>query len=223
MTLKFPAFQKWTTTYIEKIWSPKLEDLSSNVIPYALETVVLARQYGLDTVLKRALYELVRAPGFHPVSPVADENEHNPGATLSLLDFQLLLEAREHLTNAWFYVAKFTSHRGDSRQKVKCPLDATLNAKDGALYYPCIYMTHNISHAKHVHARIVDLQVFPPMLQKWMYDPVLGICEIMNTLENVWDKGEKDECCEDCRDWFQQRYLDLQKQLWNDLDRWLKL
>jgi hypothetical protein len=67
--LKFPKFREFAIHSLTTAWSAELESFSkdSKWLEYAAETVTLARGYNVACVLKRALYELVRTPGFTKV------------------------------------------------------------------------------------------------------------------------------------------------------------
>jgi hypothetical protein len=67
--LKFPKFREFAVHSLTSAWSVELESFSkdSKWLEYAAETVTLARECDVTYVLKRALYELVRTPGFTKV------------------------------------------------------------------------------------------------------------------------------------------------------------
>lgn len=77
------------------MWPPSLSSVSACRIPFAKTSLALARQCGLSSILKRALYELVRQDGFG----------RDDDVTLSPSDYQALLRAREHLASAWIKAA----------------------------------------------------------------------------------------------------------------------
>lgn len=63
-SLDFPDFRNWVTLWFESNWSDSLGDLTNERYENAAETIVLARQYNVTKVLKRAFYELLRTAGF---------------------------------------------------------------------------------------------------------------------------------------------------------------
>ncbi|EAU80303.2 hypothetical protein CC1G_13243 [Coprinopsis cinerea okayama7 len=71
--LDIPMFESWARDVITKTWSANLDDLTPEPIPYAVETVALARQCNLpSSVLKRALYEIVRRDNYDLDRQVGD-------------------------------------------------------------------------------------------------------------------------------------------------------
>ena len=54
------AIVQFSEKLLQEIWSPDLSRVSGTPLPYAQETILLARELGLPAVLKRALYELLR-------------------------------------------------------------------------------------------------------------------------------------------------------------------
>src|ERR1700733_451562 len=62
--LEFPSFREFAVTYLQTMWSDDLDAVSDKCLPYALETIVLARECNVPGPLKRAFYELLRIPEF---------------------------------------------------------------------------------------------------------------------------------------------------------------
>ncbi|KAJ6603646.1 hypothetical protein B0H10DRAFT_1683115, partial [Mycena sp. CBHHK59/15] len=89
--LSFPDFTDWAIRVLEDKWSSELADLSTEPITYATESVVLARLCGILSILKRAMYELVRLAGY------GQTDREN----ISTRDVKALIKAREELTSLW--------------------------------------------------------------------------------------------------------------------------
>lgn len=96
------------------MWCPSLSSLSTAVIPYASETVILGRAWGVSGVLKRSLYELLRTSGFGQDKEADFELARRPGGTLydrqRLLlpaDILCLVNAREQLDLVWHAATSF--------------------------------------------------------------------------------------------------------------------
>jgi len=68
-----------------------------------VDTVLLARRRNVNSVLKRALYELVRAEGFRQetTGDDGDDEADSDQSALSTSDILLLLYTREQLTTFW--------------------------------------------------------------------------------------------------------------------------
>jgi len=69
-----------------------VEKVSKQQIPFATESIALARKCSLPSVLKRAFYELVRGP---------DDDLNSSGTILSVNDVTQILRARLWLMKAW--------------------------------------------------------------------------------------------------------------------------
>ncbi|KAJ3858134.1 MAG: hypothetical protein NXY57DRAFT_906900 [Lentinula lateritia] len=79
--------------------------LSTHLSPsVATAIVLLARDCGLQSVLKRALYELVRTDGFGQTLD-SSISVSGPCDQLSAEDYRLLVKARERLISLWMSVA----------------------------------------------------------------------------------------------------------------------
>jgi hypothetical protein len=69
----FPDFRNWVTLWFQDIWSESLDDLTTDHLENAVETISLARKYNIPKVLKRAFYELLTTAGFGQAG--ADDGE----------------------------------------------------------------------------------------------------------------------------------------------------
>jgi hypothetical protein len=99
------------------MWPTSLKSVTVTGIPFAAESVTLARQCNIPSVLKRALYELVRVEGFGADN--GDRGESLP--RISSGDYILLLRAREKLTNIWITAAACPSNlRACASGNVEC-------------------------------------------------------------------------------------------------------
>lgn len=106
--LSFNEFEKWASQYLEEMWSPDLALLTTARIPFATESIALARHCNLLSTLKRAMYELVRLEGFGQTEADSDdERDANDEefVELSPADYKALVKARERLTSLWLLTA----------------------------------------------------------------------------------------------------------------------
>ncbi|KAJ3892306.1 hypothetical protein GG344DRAFT_64705 [Lentinula edodes] len=123
--LKFTRFEDWIKSLLEKMWPAQLDPLDAISIPAeptpnrnktrlstrlspseATAVVLLARECGLQSVLKRALYELVRTDGFgQTLGSSSSTSVSGPCNQLSAEDHRLLVKARERLISLWMSVA----------------------------------------------------------------------------------------------------------------------
>lgn len=69
-TLKFSQFREVAVHYLEEAWPNALADFDVQLQwpEHSAKIVLLAREYNVPSILKRALYELLRTPGFTKVS-----------------------------------------------------------------------------------------------------------------------------------------------------------
>ncbi|TCD63730.1 hypothetical protein EIP91_005015 [Steccherinum ochraceum] len=94
-SLRFPSVQAFARQSLKEMWPSSLDLIGSEPIMNAAGTVYLARTYGINGVLKRALYELLRSTSF--TQP--DSNILLPAAEIFLL-----ARAREHVQRQWIPV-----------------------------------------------------------------------------------------------------------------------
>jgi hypothetical protein len=108
-------FRDWATRSIQKMWSSSLSTLSTAVIPYATETVIIGRAWGVSGVLKRSLYELLRTPGFGQDNE--DDIQCRPApyehSRLLPADILCLVSAREQLDLVWYAATSFDAFATD--------------------------------------------------------------------------------------------------------------
>ncbi|KAG2093568.1 hypothetical protein BD769DRAFT_322655 [Suillus cothurnatus] len=62
--LGFDTYRAFAVKLLENAWSSSLADLTTESKSNAAEVVVLARTCGVESVLKRAFYEMVRVTGY---------------------------------------------------------------------------------------------------------------------------------------------------------------
>ncbi|KAG1856674.1 hypothetical protein DFJ58DRAFT_338325 [Suillus subalutaceus] len=105
--LGFGTHRAFAVRLLENAWSSSLADLSTDEKPNAMEVVVLARTCGIERVLKRAFYEMVRVRvvdyGLSDSELVADNGEGSQ--EIGRTDERRLERMREHLLLMWSQVA----------------------------------------------------------------------------------------------------------------------
>jgi len=94
--LDFPKLREYAVHCLKDAWPDQLEEfsVSSKWLEYSAAAVQLAKDCDVPDIRKRALYELVRRPGF-------PENATN---TLSKSDISLLCRAKENVGDEWWNV-----------------------------------------------------------------------------------------------------------------------
>lgn len=203
--LCFPGPRAFVISHISKLWTSDLSQFDSSSIPFALETVLLARECHIDAILKRSLYELLRRPCFginrlkddDVIVLSGDDSDSDAGShndskkILPVADFLLLTHAREQLVEAWDTLTR-------------SPPDLACHSPNTNCKCTCLQVWYQKVHASGLH---VDFR----------YDPIEGLSELTDV---DWvDAGYCVECTADRRElWNRSR-----EKLWQNLDIWLEL
>ncbi|KAJ6464536.1 hypothetical protein C8R45DRAFT_1107418 [Mycena sanguinolenta] len=210
--LSFPDFRDWAVRLLEDRWSSALGDLSTEAIPHATETVLLARSFDVPTILKRALYELVRLAGY-------GQSDRDGG--VSSQDYRALVNAREHLTTAWWQTMQtMTPYSPDlmfcasTPQPADPAVPAPDPAADPAVPPPAqarCTTTDPLQSAKAYHKLVQASDV----ANDFLHDPLCGLRVLIDA---DWaGEGYCDACVKRRRDmWAHKR-----EKLWENLDIWL--
>lgn len=108
--LAFQAFEEWAMQFLQNMWSQDLDDLTTDRIPFATESIMLARRCKVPGVLKHAMYELVRLEGFGQNDPDDEDDleekekkDEKHGLPTSVV--AALVRGREKLTSMWMLSA----------------------------------------------------------------------------------------------------------------------
>lgn len=83
--------------HFKEMWPTAVEKVSKEPIPFAVESIFLARKFSVLSVLKRAFYELIRGPD--------DYLDSSSGPKLSVTDLAMILKARSWLMKEWQQLA----------------------------------------------------------------------------------------------------------------------
>ncbi len=183
-----------------------------------MDTVLLARRRNVNSVLKRALYELVRAEGFRQetTGDDGDDEADSDQSALSTSDILLLLYTREQLTTFWM-------------DKILPPaqLSKCIEGTHGShSYQNCAirYGTHEMYRSL-----IHDSKVF----EKYRNDPMCGLDALCDA---PWVRGERwpsnygklpgssgGYLCSACAMKWRSIWREEQGKLWDDMDTWFEL
>lgn len=151
-----------TTQYATSAkWPDDVQSVTTQPLKYAADMVLLARRCSLNYVLKRALYELVRAEGFRQeTNPNSeDDDEIDSGrSSLSASDYSLLLHAREQLTIFWMKMA--LSHP---------QVSGCTSPKESDDYEDCAVTTRK------VRSIYIILMHESNIFENYRYDPICGL------------------------------------------------
>lgn len=211
------------------MWPSTLDSISTARTPLATETIILARLCSVPSVLKRALYELVRMEGFGQVYEIQDDGEDaEPAGTLSTADHILLTKAREKLGSRWCKIAlSFPKDLGSApsssanlgmEQEVK--LESLKDDILVAIVEPGVVCTNiectftSLDNTHHAHRKLVhDSEIF----ETYIWDPVCGIQALIDA---PW---AEEGFCAECVDKMKDKWRRQKEETWSDLDVWFGL
>jgi len=100
-TLCFPRFRELSIHILQETWPRELDSYDNNIIPFAADTIILAKQYRVPNVLKRAYYELL-----------CNEDMNQESSSRNRLpseDLYLLIETRGALLHEWMSLTAVSS------------------------------------------------------------------------------------------------------------------
>ncbi|KAJ7036880.1 hypothetical protein C8F04DRAFT_1093726 [Mycena alexandri] len=195
-TFKFNKFVEFTRKYFLETFSEDLDKVDATLIPYAAAAVTLGRKWNIPGILKRAFYELLRAP---PATTTANDEEA-PGVPavgdrlkgLEPADLTLLADAQKHLTAAWMTV--FLRPDG-----TVCPAKT-----------PCSATKRN--------GGWTAIAGKGKILQKFLLDPICGLDALT---EVKWDEAHG--FCGKCAAARNASFLKRKAQIWEDMDVWFRI
>lgn len=202
------------------MWPNKLEDRFYG-INYAADTVLLARGWNINSILKRALYELVVSPGFKQSETDQIDSDMEYGDNQSVLsssDFSLLVYTREQLTTFWMQKAM------PPRQPATCKSPENSHA-----YQACAVTRRRIHDLYKI--LVHDSKLF----EYYRYDPIQGLqvfCKAPWIKGEAWPRltqpqeglqlpgAEVGYLCSACAKKWRVNWRVERTQLWNNLDTW---
>ncbi|KAK6991763.1 hypothetical protein R3P38DRAFT_2659822 [Favolaschia claudopus] len=202
--LSFNDYRDWAVRFLEDQWSPDLAELSRARLPHATEIVVLARACDVPSLLKRALYELVRMAGYGQ-NDVNDGDDRDPAHTISTHDLRTLVKAREQLAAVWTQ----TTSPFSSPDFMVC---ASSQLPIPAAPVPCV-VTDGFAFNKAYHKLVYE----PHMMEEYLYDPVCGLKALMDA---DW---EGEGFCEACVRLRREVWGKKREKVWENLDIWFGL
>ena len=206
------------------IWPSDLFKVSPARIPYAAETIYLARTYHISPVLKRAFYEVLRTEGFGQQDlnlPAAregipDGSEIVGRAKLSHKDLIRLVTAREKLLMAWTLLVGSAPNLASfpCRLEEDLPAEPSEDSLDESQYRA----RDRCAEARKSNASIwADKVLDSGFYETWMYDPICGLEQLIAM--DWYDAG----FCMSCIRSRQQVWQKKRAEIWASLDLWLGL
>ncbi|KAI0703484.1 hypothetical protein BC835DRAFT_1319183 [Cytidiella melzeri] len=200
-TLRFSALEDFASRTLRQMWSKELSKLTESRIKHAPETIILAREYEMPELLKRAFYELVRTARLGEDEDADSDDPDVASTQISRQDLVRLIRAREELVARWILTA-------GSPPEILCPLaPVEPPSKESA---KCMQARANLfAHWNEV--------VKKGLFEEYLYDPLVGLQRLV---EHDWTElGYCRGCVKAWRDsWMAQRV-----KLWQQLELWLGL
>ncbi|KAI0322562.1 hypothetical protein OF83DRAFT_1080147 [Amylostereum chailletii] len=195
--LGFNNIGDWAKGALQDVWYTELHDFDSKSLPYAAESITLARNLGILGVTKRAFVELLRSPDFASQVTQGDEDEipHTVHSLLTTKETANLIHAREKLLAAWIDNA------------------ATMPAQ---LAQKCAHLDGRTSE-KMRPAQWLALVHESGIFKKHVYDPINGLYQLCCV---DWSSGT---FCPLCVDAMKDTWENERERLWRDVDVWLGL
>ncbi|KAF8067814.1 hypothetical protein FPV67DRAFT_1159129 [Lyophyllum atratum] len=195
--LSAKKYKSYASECLHTMWSPRVAKLTTVPIPHATESIILARQYGLSPILKRAMYELVRLEGFGQPKPAPSGSA---APLLTAHELSALVYAREQLTNTW-------NKATDSAELPLCA-QASNTTSDGVA---CTATSP--ARTSEVYRKVIgELGI----VKKYRYDPVCGLWELRLL---PWAQVFCRACVERLREMWLRELL----RVWRKLDGWFGL
>ncbi|KAJ7168870.1 hypothetical protein C8R46DRAFT_1092724 [Mycena filopes] len=192
-TFKFHKFVAFTRTYLLETFPDALERLDVSVSPHAAAAVALGRKWNIPGILRRAFYELLRAPPA-ALGDVDDSPETTPPTlVLEPADLALLADAQKRLTAAWMTVFLRPS------EAEPCPART-----------PCAATKRN--------GGWTSIAGKGKVLQRFLFDPICGLEALR---EVKWDEAHG--FCGRCAGARAASFVAKREQIWEDMNVWLRI
>ncbi|KAG6844925.1 hypothetical protein H0H87_002409 [Tephrocybe sp. NHM501043] len=216
--LGFTMIEKYASKAMCARWPADLEDVSIEKIEFPTESLELARQCALFSVIKRTLYELVRLSNFGQVKLMPGDISSASKVQLGQDDKDLLISAREHISQAWrkaLDVERFPICGGGQQALAagtvvqECGnvgngnFDASANDEQ-ACVGTSLARTIMAHHTIVKRCRISDYD----------YDPVCGLRALANA---PW---KEEGFCQACVTVRQEFWWAERERIWTELDTW---
>ncbi|KAG6855993.1 hypothetical protein H0H87_008641 [Tephrocybe sp. NHM501043] len=239
--LRFENEAAWAIRRIKALWSDRLSDITVNHRPQAIEAIAIAREYGINAILRPAFYELMRGAS----TPEVIEN-HIKDGRFTVKDAMLLMKAKDEATAQWLSVA--TAHRilrnfpsCKDAEGAQAPPHNTIHKVPSQLgragssginrvtmlkmkfegrdvdSEPAPTQAHkecisgDITLFHRAHTKLVDAS---GMLQRYRCDPVFGLQAL---LDAPW---AKEGLCEKCVNTRKEGWQAERERIWDEIGVW---
>lgn len=200
----FTSMRDWAVKQLEEMWPNTLASVTPMRKLFAAETLKLARDCEVPTVLKRVLYELVRRGGFGLPDVEDDIEDCEDERNITFADSRTLISAREHLVQEWVLLAA-------------CAPARLCNVEEQHHNDPSTW-------ARLVHKKGI--------FEERMYDPLVGLGVLANIRfqGSPYPEGaevgvlgigwKKSNWCPTCAPLMVKSFMTARQKIWEKLDIW---
>lgn len=184
---------------------------------HAADAALLAEQYNVNSALKRALYELVRAQHFKQYTDSDDEDDDHKSNEIVKFHYLWLVHAREKLMAFW--IQKAVPPKGNT----------CASLRESKAYKQCA-ITRGVVHVLYK-VLVHDSEIF----FRYRHDPMVGLQALIDApwiLGDVWPPTYPQDLptvkfgyriCAQCANRWRTMWCKEKEGLWNNLDAWFGL
>ncbi|KAG2045308.1 hypothetical protein BDR03DRAFT_33196 [Suillus americanus] len=211
--LGFNTYRAFAVKLLENAWSSSLADLTTESKSNAAEVVILARTCGVEGVLKRAFYEMVRVTGYGLGDGELDGDDIQE---ISRADERRLERMREHLISAWSQVAVRVdpSFKCPNQTKETSGTPGRAHILGSSSSSPRLPGCPSLSLKKDAWERRVHDTGF---YEEYQFDPLCGL----QTLIDI--KWEEEGWCSDCVRARREAWTRMRQKTWERIGVWMGL
>lgn len=229
-TLRLTRLDTIATLKLSSMWADDVTQLSLR-LPFAAETIILAREYGLPGVLKRAFYELLRTEGFgqyHVVQPNPPHSRslatHN--RDLSIDDYSILKLRGSNLVGKAKLLHADMVRLTLTREKLQHVWAQLAASPPSAAQFPCPLRKNHIDDEAREHCERaqehsksiwMDYVISSGVFISSMNDPIGGLERLAGM------KWEAAGYCDACVSARKEYWIAKREEIWNALGPWLSL
>lgn len=193
---------------LENAWSSSLADLTAESKSNAVEVVILARTCGIESVLKRAFYEMVRVSGYGLGDGELDSGDSEGSQEISRADERRLERMREHLISVWSRAAV----RVD--RSFKCP-NQPRETPGISSTSPHLIGCSSLPWKQDAwERRVHDSGLY----DEHQFDP---LCGLQALIDIKWD--EEEGWCSDCVRARREAWTRMRQKTWERIGVWMGL
>ncbi|KAG1738601.1 uncharacterized protein EDB91DRAFT_1054438 [Suillus paluster] len=213
--LGFDTYRSFAVKVLENAWSSSLADFTTETKPNAVEVVALARTCGIESVLKRAFYEMVRLAGYGLGDGELDGSDGG-SLEISRADERRLERMREQLISTWSQAAVRVDRSFICPNQPKEMIDHTAATGPSSSTSPT-HLSKCPSPSSKRDAwerRVHDSGLY----DEYQFDP---LCGLQALIDIKWDEDEA--WCLDCVRARREAWTRMRQRTWERIGVWMGL